>query len=131
AGARFLPNLPTYPFRRRRFWVDEPVGAAGGSAETAGGDVAPLPTDRAGIEAYLMAELRDVLHADEELDPGRSFLETGGDSFVSTLFMTRIEERFQIALTPEDLPIDRPLAALLATIADHITGRPVAAGGRE
>ncbi|MFR9776091.1 beta-ketoacyl synthase N-terminal-like domain-containing protein [Micromonospora sp. MS34] len=131
AGARILPDLPTYPFRRRRFWVDEPVGAAGTAAAAGGGDVAPLPTDRAGIEAYLMTELRDVLHAEEELDPSRSFLETGGDSFVSTLFMTRIEERFQIALTPEDLPIERPLAALLATIADHITGRPVAAGGRE
>ncbi|MCW3844424.1 phosphopantetheine-binding protein [Micromonospora yasonensis] len=132
AGARFLPDLPTYPFRRRRFWVDEPVGAAGTAAAAIGGpDVAPLPTDRAGIEAYLMTELRDVLHAEDDLDPSRSFLETGGDSFVSTLFMTRIEERFQIALTPDDLPIDRPLAALLATIADHITGRPVAAGGRE
>ncbi|MFJ8577833.1 beta-ketoacyl synthase N-terminal-like domain-containing protein [Micromonospora sp. NPDC093277] len=132
AGARFRPDLPTYPFRRRRFWVDEPVGSATTAyAEPGAGADEPLPTDRAGIEAYLMSELRDVLRADEELDPSRSFLETGGDSFVSTLFMTRIEERFQVALTPDDLPIDRPLAALLATIADHITGRPVAAGERE
>ncbi|MET7671694.1 beta-ketoacyl synthase N-terminal-like domain-containing protein [Micromonospora luteifusca] len=133
AGSRFVSDLPTYPFQRRRFWIDEAVAAVAGTGAgtTAGESDGPLPTDRAGIEAYLMSELRDVLHATEDVDPDRSFLEMGGDSFVSTLFMTRIEERFQVALSPEDLPIERPLASLLATIADHITGRRVAAGGRE
>lgn len=125
-GAKLLGDLPTYPFRRRRFWIDEPRTAAGGgtgaAAPIAGGAETPAPEDRASVEAFLIAELKDALHATEELDPTRSFLETGGDSFISTLYMTKIEERFEVGLAPEDLPIDLPLSVLIGRLADHITG---------
>jgi len=129
-GAAVVGDLPTYPFRRRRFWVDEPR-PAGGEAERSAAPDAQLPSDRDGIEAFLMAELRDVLHATEELDPSRTFLETGADSFVSTLYMSRIEDRFDVGLAPEDLPVDRPLAELLATLADHISDRLIGVEGGE
>ncbi|MGI5520001.1 beta-ketoacyl synthase N-terminal-like domain-containing protein [Micromonospora sp. CA-259024] len=128
-GVTVASDLPTYPFRRRRFWVDEPKSA--GSSTPTGRPAIARPTDRDGIEDYLMAELREVLHATEDLDPNRSFLETGGDSFVSTLYMSRIEEQFDVGLAPEDLPIDRPLSDLLTTLADHITDRLVVAADGE
>jgi acyl transferase domain-containing protein len=127
-GCALVGDLPTYPFRRRRFWIDEPR-TAGGEVDAAPARDAELPSDRDGIEAFLMAELRDVLRATEDLDPSRTFLETGGDSFVSTLYMSRIEDRFDVGLAPEDLPVDRPLSDLLATLADHITGRLFGAEG--
>jgi acyl transferase domain-containing protein len=128
--AGLLGDLPTYPFRRRRFWIDELVGVAGtggGGADhypvpvgSAGG--AALAADRAGLEAYLIAELRDALHATEELDTTRSFLDAGGDSFISNLYITRIEERFAMGFDPEDLPVELPLSVLVGRLADHIAG---------
>jgi acyl transferase domain-containing protein len=126
--ARLLADLPTYPFRRRRFWIDEPAGTPGGTGSEAGPprpDAAPATAapivDRADLEAYLMAELKDALHATEELDGTRSFLEAGGDSFISTLYITRIEERFTVEFNPEDLPVELPLSVLIGRLADHIT----------
>jgi acyl transferase domain-containing protein len=125
-GARLLGDLPTYPFRHRRFWVNEEAPTATGvpAAGGAGGygqPGTPLPQDRDGIAAYLVTELRDVLRADEELDTAKSFLDAGGDSFISTLYMQRIETRFRVGLTPEDLPTDMPLSVLVERLSEHIT----------
>ena len=80
----------------------------------------PASASRADIAAYLAAELRDVLHAPEEFDPDQSFLDIGGDSFLFTLFISRVEEHFPLRLTPDDLPLDRPLSELTDTVADDI-----------
>ncbi|MFE5584775.1 beta-ketoacyl synthase N-terminal-like domain-containing protein [Kitasatospora sp. NPDC056531] len=124
--ARLLGDLPTYPFQRRRFWVDEPVPGTGrvdGPAPAATRPAGPDPTDREAVRNYLMAEFREALQASEELDPERSFLDSGGDSFISTLFITRVEERYEVGLTPEDLPLDLPLAELFGRLADDIAER--------
>ncbi|WP_229758891.1 type I polyketide synthase [Peterkaempfera bronchialis] len=133
-GVRFLGDLPTYPFQRRRLWIEEPpVGAAREGADGAQrrtGPTVPHPEEREAVRAYLMTELTEVLHATEELDPTRSFLETGGDSFLSTLFITRVEEHYAVGLTAEELPLDMPLAELFGKLADDIANT-ARAGGRE
>ncbi|GAA4520930.1 hypothetical protein GCM10023191_098540 [Actinoallomurus oryzae] len=127
-GARLVADLPTYPFRRVRFWIDEPLepsaGAADGTATAEADDTGrpapPDPHDRDGMRGYLLAVLRDVLDAPDEVDPGLSLLEIGGDSFIFTLYLTKVEEHFQTGTPPEDLPIDIPVAQLVERLIDHI-----------
>jgi acyl transferase domain-containing protein len=130
-GAGLLCDLPTYPFQRRRFWIDEPAmfGAAAkdadGGAEAAG-EAAPDPLDTAAVESFLLRQLQEVLHADEPLDPELSFLDGGGDSFISTLFITRVEEHYRFGLTAEELPLDLPLTELFGSLARDITATALA-----
>jgi hypothetical protein len=130
-GAALLGDLPTYPFQRRRFWIDEPaMGAGARERQAAEGPVsaatAPDPRDCPAVEAFLLRELQEVLHSDEPLDPGQSFLDGGGDSFISTLFITRVEEHYTFGLTAEELPLDLPLSELLGTLARDITDTALA-----
>nr|WP_237549493.1 acyl carrier protein [Streptomyces sp. SID4950] len=74
-----------------------------------------------------MAVLGDVLQADG-LDPGLSFLDVGGDSFLSTLFITRVEEHFDVGMTADELSLDQPLRDLLGTLARSIAAT---AGARQ
>ncbi|MFG2910093.1 beta-ketoacyl synthase N-terminal-like domain-containing protein [Kitasatospora sp. NPDC048286] len=121
-GARLLGDLPTYPFLRRRYWVDEPLTAAGPAGGGAGAGLAEVPPagDSGAVRAYLLAELADVLQSPEALDPELSFLESGGDSFTSTLFITRVEEHYEISLTPEELPLDLPLDEMFERLSTDI-----------
>ncbi|MFG2648265.1 beta-ketoacyl synthase N-terminal-like domain-containing protein [Streptomyces sp. NPDC048436] len=125
-GTRRLGDLPTYPFRRNRYWVAEPhVGKEGDSAGVGGygTDTGSAALGPDGVRAFLDAVLKDALDAPGELDMERSFLDAGGDSFISTLFITKIEERFEVGLTPEDLPLDLPLETLLGRLTADIAGR--------
>ncbi|MFE1035922.1 beta-ketoacyl synthase N-terminal-like domain-containing protein [Streptomyces sp. NPDC058807] len=129
-GTRLTGDLPTYPFQRRRHWVDEPdAGAVGEPGTTTGGAArarVPVPASRTrqDIAAYLEAELKDALQApqDQSLDHEQSLLDAGGDSFISTLFITRVEENFAVGLSPEDLPVDLPMGELIGRLADDIAG---------
>jgi 3-oxoacyl-[acyl-carrier-protein] synthase II len=123
-GACFVTDLPTYPFRRERFWIDEPHAAwsaaeivpANGDSEIA---VQRLP-DQVAMEQYLEAELRSVLRADGELDGTQSFLALGGDSFIAMLFKQGIEQRYAVDIPVELFTSEEPLAVLLARIGEHI-----------
>jgi acyl transferase domain-containing protein len=130
-SARPLGDLPTYPFQRRRYWVDEPVtgvreeDAGDGSAASRTGP--PPPHDRAAVREHLLAVLTDVLQAPDPLDTTRSFLDSGGDSFTATVFITQVENRFPVTLPPADLPLDLPLAELFGRLADDIAAATGAA----
>lgn len=130
-SARLLGDLPTYPFQRRRYWVDEPV--TGGRAEDAGGGAAvprtrlPQPHDRAAVRQHLLAVLTDIMQAPAPLDTGRSFLDSGGDSFTATVFITQVENHLPVTLAPADLPLDLPLAELFSRLADNIAAAAGAA----
>ncbi|MEU1602163.1 beta-ketoacyl synthase N-terminal-like domain-containing protein [Micromonospora matsumotoense] len=134
-GVRYLPDLPTYPFQRRRHWVDEPrsgrseamapvvppLSAAGSPA--AGSPVAGSPlagTDA--IVAFLRDELAAALKADE-LDLAATFADLGGDSFTAMLFVRSVEDRFATPDMQAEFAVDRPLAELLGELAAAIAAR--------
>ncbi|MFF8958400.1 beta-ketoacyl synthase N-terminal-like domain-containing protein [Streptomyces sp. NPDC014894] len=127
-GARLTGELPTYPFRRKRYWVDEPSPAGRAprpDGDPAAPDASAAPPVRAAVRAHVLTALQDALEAADEPDMDLSFLESGGDSFIATLFITRVEERFAITLGREDLPLDLPLKTLVGALVDDI------AAGRE
>lgn len=133
-GARLVGDLPTHPFRRVRFWIDEPAATATGApaVPAAVPDAAPErpdPQDRDGMRAYLMAVLKDVLDAPEDVDPEASLLDAGGDSFIFTLYLTKVEEHFQTGVPPEDVPVDIPVAELVDRLAGHIAETAAAPAG--
>ncbi|MDJ1133665.1 beta-ketoacyl synthase N-terminal-like domain-containing protein [Streptomyces iconiensis] len=131
-GTRLLGDLPTYPFQRARFWIEEPRPGSVRDPLEAGATApvrqAPEPRDREAVYAYLMAELTGVLHASREPEADATFLDAGGDSFLSVLFITRIEESYHLSLTAEELPLDLPLDELLGRLADDIAGQAEASG---
>lgn len=132
-GARSLGDLPTYPFQRKRFWIDEPLvgaGAGGGGEPARREHRAPAPEDREAVRAYLMAELTEALHAAQAPDEEGSFLDAGGDSFLSVLFITKVEESYRLGLTAEELPLDLPLAELFGKLADDIAEQARDAGAQ-
>ncbi|ROO62099.1 phosphopantetheine binding protein [Micromonospora sp. Llam0] len=144
--ARFVGDLPTYPFQRRRCWVPEPVApspsaratgaaappdevsslpqdAAGPAADAAG--LAPDAADQAAVESFLRAELAEVLKATGELDLRLTFAELGGDSFTAMLFLSRVQECYQLDGSTAELAVDEPLAALLAGLARDVASAAV------
>ncbi|MFB8029012.1 beta-ketoacyl synthase N-terminal-like domain-containing protein [Streptomyces sp. NPDC056465] len=118
-GTRFADGLPTYPFQGKRYWIDEPAGTGGSDSRPEDAPTA-LPLDQDGLIGYLLAQLQEVLQADE-IDPALSFLDVGGDSFISTLFITRVEEHFDVGLTADQLSLDMPLGDLMAKLAESIS----------
>ncbi|MFI2435498.1 beta-ketoacyl synthase N-terminal-like domain-containing protein [Streptomyces sp. NPDC018693] len=127
-GACFAGDLPTYPFRHRTYWIDEPLPETPGdpAAETPAGTRLPESLERAPLTRYLLDVLGDVLQA-EVLDPELTFLDVGGDSFISTLFITRVEEHFEVGMTADELSLDMPLRDLLGKLAESIA-KTAAAG---
>jgi acyl transferase domain-containing protein/acyl carrier protein len=95
--------LPTYPFERRRHWIDRPTGAAAAAARTAiPGDHlhvpawkrAPLPVvpgveagswlvlaDEAGVGARLASRLRTRGHTVALAEPGERFGRVGDSAY--------------------------------------------------
>ncbi len=123
AGARFLGDLPTYPFQRKRFWIDEVVAAEAGhvAGERAGaGDTAAVG-DTAAIRGVLLGELMSALRADVELDCTRTFLEVGGDSFTAMLLQKGVEQQFDLKIPLDFVTTDLPLSMLLDKLVDHIS----------
>ncbi|MFJ2767087.1 beta-ketoacyl synthase N-terminal-like domain-containing protein [Streptomyces sp. NPDC087300] len=131
-GTHLLGDLPTYPFTRRRHWLDEPspdtVAESSRPGSTPPHPALPSPDDREALRAYLRAEMTDVLQSPDPVDPDLSFLETGGDSLLSTLFITRVETHYSLSLTPEDLPLDLPLAELFDRLSDNIAATAARTG---
>ena len=110
AHGRRVP-LPTYPFTRRRFWID------------------PLPTHRATVATLLGAPVEPSLTSDSDLkrriadiweevlgiavsDVDR-FIELGGDSALAVLVVSKAREA-GIRLNVEDLVAGHTVADLAA-----------------
>ncbi|WFE63706.1 beta-ketoacyl synthase N-terminal-like domain-containing protein [Micromonospora sp. WMMD714] len=142
-GVRYLPDLPTYPFQRRRHWVDEPrtgrfeatapvvppLSAAVSPAAMAPPTVSPAVVSPAAgtdaIVAFLRDELAAALKADE-LDLAATFADLGGDSFTAMLFVRSVEDRFATPDMQAEFAVDRPLTELLGELAAAIAARSAA-----
>jgi acyl transferase domain-containing protein len=118
-----VAGLPTYPFQRRRFWIDEPRASSFDAAAPAAFPAAlPAASTAIGVEAisaFLHAELAAALKADE-LDLAASFADLGGDSFTAMLFVKGVEDRYGSSDVQAAFAVDRPLIELLAELAAGI-----------
>ena len=79
-------HLPTYPFKRRRYWISSPVLSSskpkGGSSLTAGDS----PAD---IEQNIVSMWQKLIGA-EKVGPTDNFKDLGGNSFIGMVFLTRL-----------------------------------------
>ncbi|MFD6952237.1 MULTISPECIES: beta-ketoacyl synthase N-terminal-like domain-containing protein [unclassified Nocardiopsis] len=132
-GTPFDPDVPTYAFQRRRYWIDEPrPGTASGTAQA--GEEAPGAgggADRGEITSFLSAELATVLRAEDAVDPSSGFLEVGGDSFTAMTLLTSAEQRFGCELPLDGLDVDATVGALVEDLADRIVEAVKAPSGQE
>jgi acyl transferase domain-containing protein/acyl carrier protein len=130
--------LPTYPFERKRFWVDasplpeqdatltrvsgvETAPAAWGDVDRrlGPGKPGPAPTDSA-HESLVMERLRVILSAASgipraEIDAARSFVELGFDSLLLTQVSGALEKDFGAAITLRQLLEEFPTLDALTT----------------
>lgn len=137
-GAAILGDLPTYVFRRKRCWIDEPqlrslpalgVGAGASSGENSAaasetgadeGEAAQAALDQELIHEYLIGELMNIMHAEEALDRTETFLEVGGDSFTAMQLTMSIEERYQVEIPLDDFNEDLQISVLIERLTRRI-----------
>jgi 3-oxoacyl-[acyl-carrier-protein] synthase II len=126
--ARLVGDLPTYPFRRERFWIDEIAASLdmpGHDPAKGREDSEREETDRAAVESFVEAELRELLRAEGEFDRAQTFLDVGGDSFIAMLLKKAIEQRYEIDLPFEALATDLALATLYSRVGDVLLRAPI------
>jgi len=135
-GARRRVSLPTYPFERKRFWVEPPPAIQGGNLPVRAPALVPPEVSAAAATAALaspppaadprqnVVERLQRLFADlsgldaDSLDPAASFLELGLDSLFLTQASTAVQKTFGTKVTFRELVED------LSTI-DSLAGRIV------
>ncbi len=116
--ARRRVPLPTYPFERKRHWIDpKPLGSQGPVAPAPAPEPAPEPVfvqatmstpasicRREAVAAAIRAVLTDLSGIPaEELDGDASFLEQGFDSLLLTQVSKALANEFGMDLTLRDL----------------------------
>ncbi|KRD05323.1 hypothetical protein ASE48_19340 [Mycobacterium sp. Root265] len=127
-GPRRRVPLPTYPFRRRRHWVDpspdsEPARVVA-PRSPAPNPTAPLvvPSGPGNRAATLLAHLRTVFVElsgvdRSDLTPGASFLQMGFDSLFLTQAANALQKQFATKITVRTLVEEAPTFDLLV---EHI-----------
>jgi acyl carrier protein len=118
-------DLPTYPFHRKRFWIDEAVEAVaaqghGPQGRADGPTSLPPEWDPEAVRGVIVTELMSALRAEVELDCTRTFLEVGGDSFTAMLLQKGIEQRYDVKVPLDAVTTDLPLSTLLDQLVSHI-----------
>lgn len=87
--------LPTYPFERRRYWVDPPMRRAKSTSSA----IVPAPvqvehaTSSDGVEQWLLEIWRELM-GNDSIDVHGDFFEMGGNSLLATRILSRLRERF-------------------------------------
>ncbi len=115
--------LPTYPFERRRLWIEPadpaapPAGLAWegleGPAAAAGPGQGPEAAPLAPHEEAVAAVWREVLGL-AQLAAGESFFDLGGDSLIALQVVARLRQRLGVE-TPVQLLFENPTLGAFAT----------------
>lgn len=125
--------LPTYPFERKRYWVDPAPAVAGSAIAVAAGPQVPdidkaqaatqaEPGDLAALREDLLEELKGILEevSGENMQHAvatASFFELGLDSLLLTPVTYLLKERFGVTVTFRQLLSD---FSTLETLSNHI-----------
>ena len=151
-GPRWRVSLPSYPFERRRHWIDAPVrndASAAPAFSSASPPIAPIPaalpevaptglrqrmdtgTGMDGIREAIVEILQDV--SGETVDPASTatFLELGFDSLLLSQVAQRIQRRLSVKIAFRqllgDLSTITALERFIGTEAPATVKRPPAA----
>ena len=116
-------SLPTYPFERKRHWID-PVPVLSEAPEE--NDMPSSSREAAGAEdrkARILGELQEVINElsgreASELDPQASFLEMGFDSLFLTRAIVVFQRRLGVKITFRQLFEEAPSLDALAAFID-------------
>ncbi len=129
APVRRATGLPTYPFQRKRFWVEPfdtaslPAPEARPMESEAGDQIVTAAAEGPRISAA--DALRDMLSdlsgvEPSEMDGAASFMELGFDSLLLTQATRELSERFGVAVTLRQLIDGLPtIDALAAHVEEH------------
>jgi acyl transferase domain-containing protein len=122
--------LPTYPFERRRYWIDppkrecnpnaQPAADAGRQAACAAGNAEPEPDEtrtapRDHVESVIARIWKEVLGVDR-LSVHDDFFELGGHSLLATQIIARVRQELQVELPVSSLFDFSTIAELATTI---------------
>jgi amino acid adenylation domain-containing protein len=146
-GRRRVP-LPTYPFERRRHWIDAtaaPVAAVGtvGTAAIAAmlPPVAPSRKERPALRTNYVAPRdlyeREVAHIWQEVlgvaqvGAEDNFYELGGHSLLATQVASRLRDAFRAELPLQPLLTAATVEAAAAVLRDAVGGGAPPAAGEE
>jgi amino acid adenylation domain-containing protein len=101
--ARRRVTLPTYPFQRKRYWIEEKEMSS--SVQTHAVNGVPAAAKTAGVDRRqrLLTEIRALLAQTFQLDPAEiradvSFLELGADSIVLMSAVRAVENAYGIKI---------------------------------
>jgi acyl transferase domain-containing protein len=144
AERRLRVALPTYPFERRRHWID-PLPAAPGEAEAAprssASDAAPEPVadippalEEPGAPAGLqepesdgilerLAEIWQELLGVPRVRPEDDFFKLGGDSLLGTQLLTRLQESFPVQIPLRRVFEEPTLGRLAALVREELVNK--------
>lgn len=133
AGTSYDPDVPTYAFQRKRYWIDEPMaGPVDAPAPVhAQGDTENGGADAAEVREFLLRELATILHSEEAIAPEKGFLEVGGDSFTAMMLLTSVEQRYGCELPLEDFDVEADVETLVAKLAEGVAEATGRTGGQE
>jgi thioester reductase-like protein len=107
--------LPTYPFQRRRYWIEAPGPAGGRAVVQAGERPAVRPGGQADpVEAVVAQSFQSALGV-EGVKPEDNFFELGGESLQALLVVARIKSGLGVEVGP-DVLYERPTVAGLADV---------------
>jgi acyl transferase domain-containing protein/acyl-CoA synthetase (AMP-forming)/AMP-acid ligase II/aryl carrier-like protein len=138
AGERKRPvALPTYPFQRQRYWLDEalpepPAAVESAREQTSRADAvfveellaAPLSERLERLTKRMQAETARTLQLGQLADPHQGFFEMGMDSLTAVELKTRLEQVLHRKL-PSTIAFDYPnITRLTRYLLDLIEGEP-------
>ena len=120
--------LPTYPFERRRYWVDARAPRAA-AAERPADAAAPRRVPRPNVMTEYVApgtdlelkvaEVWEELLGIEGIGAYDNFLELGGHSLLGIRVLARLREHFQIDL-PQDALYTAPTVSEMAALVEAV-----------
>lgn len=122
ADTLFDPEVPTYAFQRKRYWIDEPTiaPAEASTPSQERGTAVDGGVDQDEVTGFLLQELATILHAEEAIDPEQAFLDVGGDSFTAMMLLTSVEQRYGCELPLEDFDIETGVGLLVSKLAEGV-----------